>query len=133
MPAGNTGGMAMRIVAMAAAMALLANGAGAQERVEVMIGGAPGLDACMSQGKVAGLNPAGDNFLTVRRGPGTSFAEVDRLGPGAPVNLCDERNGWHGIVYGENCGVSSPADHAPYRGPCKSGWVSAQYINVTAG
>jgi hypothetical protein len=99
----------------------------------VLVGG-DDLDACPTWGQVSGLNAAGDNFLAVRDGPGTDYAKLDELYTGDTVILCDEFEGWYGIVYGTNCGVSSPvATRQPYAGPCASGWVSMRYITVTAG
>jgi len=101
---------------------------------------APDLDACLSQGAVTGLDPEGDNFLTVRAGPGRDARDIGRLGPGHLVNICEERNGWLGIVFGpagrpdEDCGVGSPVPRPRrYEGPCHSGWVAARYIRVVAG
>ena len=98
------------------------------------------LDACLSQGEVTGLNPRGDNYLTVRAGPGRDARDIGRLGPGHVVNVCEERNGWLGIVFGpagslgEDCGVGSAIPRPrPYDGPCHSGWVAARYIRIVAG
>lgn len=101
---------------------------------------APDLDACLSQGEVAGLHPEGDNFLTVRAGPGRDARALDRLGPGRIVNVCETHGSWLGIVYGpssglgEDCGTGSPVPRPrPYAGPCRSGWVAARYIRIVAG
>jgi hypothetical protein len=103
---------------------------------------APDLDACLSQGEVAGLNPRGDNYLTVRRGPGADAGAAGRLGAGHMVNICEtSADGlWLGIVYtrspalDRDCGVGSPVPRPrAYRGPCLSGWVAARYIRVVAG
>ncbi len=101
---------------------------------------APDLDACLSQGEVAGLDPKGDNYLTVRAGPGRDARPLDRLGPGRPVNVCEALGGWLGIVYGagsrldEDCGTGSPVPRPrPYAGPCRSGWVAARYVRIVAG
>lgn len=100
------------------------------------------IDACPSQGAVVGLNPRGDNFLTVRAGPGRDARAIARLEPGHRVHLCDysEDGQWLGIVYDrsprleEDCRVGSPVPRLrPYRGPCHSGWVSERYIEVVAG
>ncbi|GHA21240.1 hypothetical protein GCM10007989_15590 [Devosia pacifica] len=113
--------------------------AGQQRTSPVMVGGNDGLDACMSYGEVVGLDPAGDGFLSVRAGPGTHHGEVDRLSLGTGAFACDEATAddgtsWVGIVYGEECGVSSPIDgRHPYDGPCRSGWVHADYFVITAG
>lgn len=101
----------------------------------VMVGGEAGYDACGSVGRVVGLNPSGDNYLSVRAKPSSSGNELDRLGPNTNVFMCDQRGRWIGIVYGGNsCGVGSPiADRQAYRGPCKSGWVFDKYIELFAG
>ena len=108
----------------------------------VMIGqDGPEFDACGTIGKVSGLNPKGDNLLSVRAGPETTYREVDRLEQGQIVWLCDvTRNGrWHGIVYSKGpgdpaCEVSSPvASKRLYSGPCQHGWVSARYVEAIAG
>lgn len=110
----------------------------------VLIGtAAPDLDACPSVGTVTGLNPRGDNFLSVRAGPGSDARELGRLRSGHLVHICEETadGRWFGIVYdprspglATDCGVGSPVPQArPYRGRCASGWVSARYVRVVAG
>lgn len=131
----------MRAVALAALLTLATAASAATPDRPVRIGtAAADLDACLSQGEVTGLNPGGDNFLTVRAGPGRDARDIGRLGPGHIVNVCEEHEGWLGIVFGasrsldEDCGVGSaiprPRD---YDGPCQSGWVAARYIRIVAG
>jgi hypothetical protein len=90
-------------------------------------------------GDVTSLNPRGDNFLSVRAAPRVSAREIDRLGPrAAQVRLCERtRDGrWYGIVYRRNsvCDVEVWRGRPrPYRGRCRSGWVSARYITINAG
>ncbi len=126
-----------------ATLALLAAPAAAQapERpVRVGLAGAD-LDACLSDGVVANLDPRGDNFLAVRAAPSTRARMLARLGPHHPVQVCEQApGGWLGIVYGPDpadradCGTGSPvARPQAYRGPCRSGWVSARYITIVAG
>ena len=99
------------------------------------------LDACLSVGQVTGLDPRGDNYLTVRANPAASGREKDRLGPGRLIWLCDEAGDWLGVVYGDgrsdgpdDCGVGTPATHPqPYGGPCRTGWVHSRYVAVIAG
>jgi hypothetical protein len=99
------------------------------------------LDACLSVGQVTGLNPRGDNYLTVRAEPRPGAPEKDRLGPGREIWLCDEAGDWLGVVYGSDpgdgpgeCGVGTPsASVRPYAGPCRWGWVHSRYITVIAG
>lgn len=129
--------------ALAAAAVLLITGAAppATPPRAVRIGMvATDLDACLSQGEVAGLDSNGDNFLTVRAGPGRDARDIGRLRPGHVVNVCESANGWLGIVFGpagradEDCGVGSPVPRPQaYDGPCHSGWVAARYVRVVAG
>lgn len=98
--------------------------------------GGDDMDACASNGVVVGLKSNGDNFLAVRAGPGTGHARIDQLHNGDAVFLCTGEGAWYGIVYGggRECGVSSPIVPARlYRGPCRSGWVHRDFIEVTAG
>ena len=101
---------------------------------------APDLDACLSQGEVTGLDAQGDNYLTVRAGPGRDARDIGRLGPGHIVDVCEESGGWLGVVFGpagrpeEDCGVGSPMPRPRrYDGPCHSGWVAKRYIRIVAG
>lgn len=127
--------------AFLAALALLLSPVSvrAEDAVPVLVGGESDLDACPSLGQVVGLDPAGDNFLAVRAGPGSKSAELDRLGPQRLVTVCDERGRWLGVVYAPagsdaDCGTGSPqAARKPYRGPCRSGWVHASHVEIVAG
>ena len=107
--------------------------------VPVMAGGEEDLDACGSSGRIVGLNPRGDGFLSVRSGPGGKpYREIDRLYNGNEVTLCDEQGPWLGIVYGESpdgdCGVGTPWPvRKPYAGPCRFGWVHSRYVKIVAG
>lgn len=107
----------------------------------VMVGrDGPDFDACGGYGEVTGLNPNGDNYLSVRSLPRVDSDELDRLGPDTGVIMCESVRGFEGIVYpGEgqdisDCATSSPGDGPrPYSGPCRSGWVSQTYITLIAG
>jgi hypothetical protein len=107
--------------------------------VPVMAGGEEELDACGSSGRIVGLNPRGDGFLSVRSGPGGKpYREIDRLYNGSEVILCDERGPWLGVVYGESsagdCGLGTPWPvRKPYAGPCRFGWVHSRYVQMVAG
>lgn len=107
--------------------------------VPVQTGGDVELDACAASGSVVGLDPKGDNFLSVRGGPGGSrHAEIDRIHTGLRVAICDEDGVWLGIVYSadpeQDCGVATfRPKRGPYTGPCRSGWVHGRYIGNRAG
>jgi hypothetical protein len=108
--------------------------AAAGSTVPVQVGGDADTDAC-AQGQVRELDPKGDNFLSVRVGPGADYDEIDKLHTGDIVNLCDKRGAWHGVVYGsKDCGVAKPiAKRQPYLGVCRTGWVSTKFIAAVAG
>lgn len=127
-------------IAMAAAIGLLATAASAQPGSRPVRVGLDGgnFDACTPYSQITGLDRRRDNFVSVRAGPGVRARELDRLGPGRLVWTCETVGGWTGIVYGPRrslgCGVESPVRRArPYRGPCRSGWISSRYITPIAG
>lgn len=97
-------------------------------------------DACGSFGTITGLDPDGDNFLSVRAAPTTNAEELDRLDSGTGVSMCERADGWIGIVYqgsgaaGTDCGVGSPVDRErDYNGACRSGWISERFVELIAG
>jgi hypothetical protein len=54
--------------------------------------------------------------------------------------LCEEDRGWHGVAYAtegdpwESCETGSPVPAVvDYPGPCRSGWIAAERVEVTAG
>jgi len=120
-----------------AAWVLAATAAPASDPVPVIVGGDADLDACGSVGEVYGLDPAGDGFLSVRAGPGTGYKELDRLHNADRVILCADHGKWLGVVYGEpgqDCGVGTPIPkRKPYDGPCHSGWINGNWVQLVAG
>jgi hypothetical protein len=130
-------------IALAAGMAVMAAGAAPPPRpdVPVMVGGMPDLDACMTNSQVAGLDPEGDNYVSLRSRPAASAPELARLGPGQMVWACDTSpdGKWVGVVFGPpgrdlDCGVGTPIERRqPYGGSCASGWISGRYLVVIAG
>jgi hypothetical protein len=127
-------------IAFALLAAATASAAVAQRSRSVLIGADPQLDACPTTGEVQGLNPRGDNYLSVRASPRSGAREVGRLRRGQMVWICESGgyDGWYGIVYGrwpaQDCRLGSPVPRQrPYSGSCGSGWVSARYIRVVAG
>lgn len=120
---------------LAVALALAGTSAFAQSDVPVLVGGSSDFDACGASGVVDGLDPNGDDFLSVRAGPSSKAREGDRLNEGDIVHICDQVGKWIGIVYGNGtCGVTAPiVRRKPYRGGCKSGWVYGPYVRVQAG
>jgi hypothetical protein len=71
----------------------------------------PKMDACKGFGRVTGLDPNGDNFLSVRTGPAPSFTEIDRIYTGNGVKICSSQGRWLKITYSGG-----------------KGWVHGRYI-----
>ncbi|MEL6529917.1 MAG: integron [Pseudomonadota bacterium] len=98
------------------------------------------LDACAGVGQVRGLDPGGDNFLSVRIAPGTDARERDRIQNGNRLFLCDQAGDWYGIVYQKagdtltECGTGTPSAYqGAYRGPCRYGWVHKYFVELLSG
>jgi hypothetical protein len=68
-------------------------------------------DSCNTFGRVRGLDVNGDNFLSVRTGPGTGFGEIDRLYTGNGVSICGRQGKWLRVKYGGG-----------------KGWVYGKYV-----
>jgi uncharacterized protein YraI len=69
---------------------------------------------CNTLGTVQGLDYYGDNFLSVRTGPGTRYREIDRLYSGDVVYICRWRGKWLNVKYSAG----------------RYGWVYGKYIRV---
>ena len=48
--------------------------------------------------EVCGLNPRGDNYLSLRTGPGTQHREMLRLAPGTWLDIEDVSGAWFKVV-----------------------------------
>jgi hypothetical protein len=126
------------VIAFAILAAAAATPAAAQPSRPVVLGTPGPFRTACAFGDITGLNPHGDNFLSVRAAPNPRARELDRLWPRRQqVRLCERtRDGrWYGIAYHRNaaCDVQVPLRPHAYRGPCRSGWVSARYITISAG
>lgn len=128
-----------RNVALFLLTAVLATPAGSalagDGTVPVRVGGSNQVNACGTTGTIVGLDPKGENFLAVRAAPHITARETDRLAGGREVFVCGLQGAWMAVVYGKaKCGVNKPiAERGPYKGPCKSGWVSKRFVEVIAG
>jgi hypothetical protein len=100
---------------------------------------APMIGPGCASGEVVGLDPDGDNFLSVRSGPGGSpYREIDRLFSADAVHVCGRSASWFAVVYSAprkaqgSCDIASTGTQRPYEGPCQSGWVHSRYIKLRA-
>ncbi len=107
----------------------------ADNNMPVMYGGYIDEDACASIGEIRGINKQGDGFVAIRSGASSKYSMKDKIRKnGTKVIMCDSHGKWIGIVYGKDCGTSSPiVKKQPYTGSCKSGWVYEKYVVLTAG
>ncbi|MEZ5792849.1 MAG: caspase family protein [Nitratireductor sp.] len=78
-----------------------------------VISGNDGHLAAGQAGIVAGLAGSGDDFLSLRTGPGTSFREIARMRSGTRMTVNLTRNGW----------VQVALDNG------MSGWAFAKYVS----
>ena len=91
---------ALIAIAILTAGGAWASAAAAQPSRPVLIQANSNLDSCPSTGEVRGLNPRGDNYLSVRAAPSARARERDRLRAGQEVMICDDvGNGqWWGVA-----------------------------------
>jgi hypothetical protein len=103
-------------------------------RVRIGIDGEHGLEACHTNGRISGQDTVG-----VVGAPEAGAARVDGVEPRQAVDICERLPGWYGVVYRKgsdtaSCGTGEslpgPRDYA---GPCRSGWVPENDVEVTAG
>ena len=107
----------------------------------VTVGAQAELNACTSIGH-------GKAALIVRAAPSSSARPVATLAKKHLIWICETRANakWYGIVYGPaalsqsktglppSCGVDGPiAKPKAYRGPCKSGWLPRDSVEMIAG
>lgn len=108
------------------------------ERRQVQIGlDGPNVEACGRFGEITGLNTERESFVVVRNAPDSDADEVGRVSNGTGIAVCENANGWLGIVYlrsgvdGANCGVSEPVPRPQdYNGSCRSGWINRNFYEL---
>lgn len=109
-----------------------------ESRRPVMLAGGEDVDPC-ALGMINDPPTGGEaGAILVFAGPSSEFEVVDTLGHGDRVWVCDGSDDMLGIVYSHDpdrdCDVASPeAETRPYFGPCASGWVKSEWVEVIAG
>ncbi|WP_413292820.1 hypothetical protein ACLSU7_15525 [Bdellovibrio sp. HCB185ZH] len=97
----------------------------------VMVGGDAEWDACGGYGIVL----ATTSLIYFKDGK----MNFDKVDVNTYVSSCvaSEDKRFIGIVYGkkgQDCGVGSPIPkRQEYKGPCKSGWIKAEFFELLAG
>jgi len=92
------------------------------------------LDACPSNGQLSG-----QDTITIHEAPNADARGVAQGEPGMQVHICETMPGWYGVVWtgttpADDCGVGGHISTAKnYDGPCRSGWVPEQNVELTAG
>lgn len=61
---------------------------------------------------VTGLNPRGDNYLSLRAGPGSRYQEIARMGPNTPLTVLGRQGSWMNVAMRDG----------------RSGWAYSKYI-----
>jgi uncharacterized protein YgiM (DUF1202 family) len=119
-----------RAALAACAAGLLAMPAAAQSLdVPITVPRGDGQAADCATSYVAGLDPNGDGFLSVRSGPDSGYRVIDEVHNGDVVAVCDRRGDWVGVFYtGSNIGTGYRDEHA-----ARSGWVHSDWLRDLAG
>ena len=94
------------------------------------------LDAC-TYGAVT--NVGDDESAMIFAGPTSEYDVIDYVANGDMVWICDGDEGMAGIIYptseDEDCGaLATPyTEMTAYEGPCASGWIMSDLVEVLAG
>jgi uncharacterized protein YraI len=75
-------------------------------------GGSGGAGQRSPQGYVTGLNPRGDNYLSLRTGPGGRYQEIARMGPNTRLTILGRSGSWLNVSLTNG----------------RSGWAHSRYI-----
>ena len=77
-----------------------------------------------------------DGGAKLRAGPRDDFPVIAILTEGTVIAGCDYRDGWDGIIEGQDVtcsiGIMVPA-RTPYTGPCRSGWIEQSRVTQIYG
>ncbi|MEZ5710943.1 MAG: hypothetical protein R3E02_16315 [Blastomonas sp.] len=111
--------------------------------------GGPRFDACQAVGRIRGL---GGRTLDLHDAPDDRAASIANLAEGDRLWICTRSidQQWLGVVLESesvaeadgsqeapppvDCGVSSPVrSKRSYDGPCTSGWVESNFVQLIAG
>ncbi|WP_422375171.1 caspase family protein [Roseibium sp.] len=65
-----------------------------------------------NQGYVTGLNPRGDNYLSLRTGPGSRYQEIARMGTNTPLTILGRQGSWLSVRLQDG----------------RSGWAYSKYV-----
>ncbi len=105
------------------------------ESVPVQLEPMDDLDPC-SLGQIR--NVGEDSSAIIFAGPSSDYAMVDTLADGDLIWVCQSDDDMLGIVYSTggvmDCELSSPMEEAiNYSGPCSTGWIKQDWVEITAG
>ena len=105
------------------------------ESVPVQLETNEDMDPCVL-GQVS--NVGADSSAMVRAGPDWEYDTVDYVNDGDLVWVCQEEAGHYGVVYtidpDTDCEVSSAIDQTVnYSGPCNTGWIATDWVEIIAG
>lgn len=69
------------------------------------------------QAYVTGLDPTGDNFLSLRSGPSTRYREIVRMGMNTPLTILGRSGAWLNVALSDG----------------RTGWAYGKYISTVPG
>jgi uncharacterized protein YraI len=84
----------------------------AATRLNAEPGGSQDTGQQSPQGYVTGLNPRGDNYLSLRTGPGGRYQEIARMGPNTRLTILGRSGSWLNVALTSG----------------RSGWAHSRYI-----
>jgi len=96
------------------------------------------VDGACTSGEVVGLDPNGDNFLSVRSGPGGQpYREIDRLFTSDSVQVCNRKGVWLAVQYAGrkvqgSCDLAPKGTLRANEGSCQYGWVHSHFIKMAS-
>ncbi len=89
----------------------------ASTRISVQPAGTPAPAPSAQQAYVTGLDPTGDNFLSLRTGPGTRYREIVRMGMNTPLTILGRNGSWLNVALSDG----------------RTGWAYGKYISTVPG
>ncbi|WP_305984241.1 caspase family protein [Roseibium sp. MMSF_3544] len=89
----------------------------ASTRLNAGSGGGTVSPPTSQQGYVTGLDPRGDNFLSLRTGPSTRYREIARMGMNTPLTILGRSGSWLNVAMADG----------------RSGWAYGKYVASTPG
>ena len=100
----------------------------------IVIAATEGDDLCGAYGVAKG---SAEKPIALKVRPSGFSATVTYLEPGAGLIMCSESDGWSGVIVRDGSALcvdrTNRAESRQYGGPCASGWLPTDRIELVAG